>query len=452
MNFNIIAWTSWIMASVAGVVYLSYVMTAPDVDRTVFVPGPMTDGHHQIELACESCHGTEGFTDAEVLQNACIGCHGDALEEAKDDHPKSKFTDPRNADRLAVLDARYCVTCHVEHRPERTHAMGLTLPLDYCILCHEDVALDRPSHEGMAFDTCASAGCHNFHDNRALYEDFLVRHMDQPWLLSSRVTLLANFEAVASQIPGYPVDHYPMVQLAADNADTPADPGVLHEWAASSHAAAGVNCKACHQTDQGWQDSPSREMCGACHSEESRSFLLGKHGMRLAEENLLRELTPMAPGLARLPMKSDAHSKELGCISCHGAHEFDSRSASVDACMNCHDDDHSLAYEASPHAALVRAESLGQLPPGSGVTCATCHMPRIEKDYFWTFEHNLVQHNQSETMRPNEKMIRPVCQNCHGLSFSIDALADVELIKRNFKGQPNASIASVSMARERDER
>jgi hypothetical protein len=51
-------------------------------------------------------------------------------------------------------------------------------------------------------------------------------------------------------------------------------------------------------------------------------------------------------------------------------------------------------------------------------------MPRVE----WRDEDSgekriLVQHNQNETLEPAEKMIRPVCLHCHGLGFSIDALA-----------------------------
>ena len=99
--------------------------------------------------------------------------------------PKGLDWDPRNAERVAILDGRYCVTCHAEHRPERTGTMGLSLPGDYCYHCHEDVASERPTHVGLAFDSCASSGCHNFHDNRALYEDFLVQHGSQPWLLSA---------------------------------------------------------------------------------------------------------------------------------------------------------------------------------------------------------------------------------------------------------------------------
>ena len=155
--------------------YLTYQLYSDD--KSIFLPGNMTDGHYQIELACSSCH-TDAFGGGEVLQDACINCHGEELKIADDSHPKSKFTDPRNADRVAELDARACVTCHSEHNQEITHAMGVTLPDDFCVRCHLDISDDRPSHAGMEFNTCANAGCHNFHDNRGLYEDFLAKHLD----------------------------------------------------------------------------------------------------------------------------------------------------------------------------------------------------------------------------------------------------------------------------------
>ncbi len=46
-------------------------------------------------------------------------------------------------------------------------------------------------------------------------------------------------------------------------------------------------------------------------------------------------------------------------------------------------------------------------------------------------------------------MLRPVCLSCHGLQFSIDALADEALIERNFTGMPAVHIRSLEMARER---
>jgi len=38
---------------------------------------------------------------------------------------------------------------------------------------------------------------------------------------------------------------------------------------------------------------------------------------------------------------------------------------------------------------------------------------------------------------------------CHSLEFSIDALADPELIRRNFNGQPTKHIPSIDWALQR---
>ena len=58
----------------------------------------------------------------------------------------------------------------------------------------------------------------------------------------------------------------------------------------------------------------------------------------------------------------------------------------------------------------------------------------------------VVEHNQNLNLRPNEKMIRGVCLNCQGLAFSIDALADRELVSNAFAGKPRVRIESVEMA------
>jgi hypothetical protein len=71
-------------------------------------------------------------------------------------------------------------------------------------------------------------------------------------------------------------------------------------------------------------------------------------------------------------------------------------------------------------------------------------MPRCENEEGESF----VQHNQNDNLRPNEKMIRSVCINCHGVGFSIDSLADGELIEACFAGQPNHSIESLEMVKQ----
>lgn len=60
-------------------------------------------------------------------------------------------------------------------------------------------------------------------------------------------------------------------------------------------------------------------------------------------------------------------------------------------------------------------------------------------------------HNQNDSLRPNEKMIRPVCLDCHGLAFSLDALADTDLIDRNFAGKPEVHVESIEWAVRRAE-
>ena len=61
----------------------------------------------------------------------------------------------------------------------------------------------------------------------------------------------------------------------------------------------------------------------------------------------------------------------------------------------------------------------------------------------------LVQHNQSDNLRPGEKMLRPVCMNCHGLGFATDALADRTLVNNNFLGEPRTRIRSLDMVAQR---
>lgn len=168
---------------------------------------------------------------------------------------------------------------------------------------------------------------------------------------------------------------------------------------------------------------------------------MGKHGMRLKSG-----LSPMSPSLARLPMNQNVAHEQLNCISCHSDHRFDLKKAAVDSCLKCHSDKHSLNYKSSAHFTNwvkdIQSNTLTD-----GVSCATCHMPRVKK-----FGKVKVEHNQSATIRPNEKMLRTSCMKCHGLAFSMNALADPELIKNNFKGHPQMRVKSIDWAKRRDKK
>ena len=134
-------------------------------------------------------------------------------------------------------------------------------------------------------------------------------------------------------------------------------------------------CSECHVDAAGaWNEAVPMSACSECHTLEHQGFLASRHGMRIAES-----LSPMRPDDARRPMSEEAFGRDVDCNACHGSHLYDRHEAAADACLACHADEHSLAWEASPHAALWRAEVAGTSPEGSGVSCATCHLPTREE-------------------------------------------------------------------------
>lgn len=434
-----VLWTSWCCLTALGAGYLCLALPgdgAASPMSTAFLPGETTHGHHQIEMNCNICH----LPDGGVKDKSCIDCHSEDLKQSRDTHPARKFVDPTKAVLLQKLDAQNCLSCHVEHQEERTHAMGVTVPVDYCWHCHENVADDRPSHRGMAFSSCSNAGCHNYHDNTALYENFLSRHTGEPAILAEPQNPIRKFQQWLADSNGQSDK-----QLFEKDADAPLEwknPDISEAWADSPHAVKGVNCSGCH-TDSaavdayatGWTQTPNHESCVACHESEVGGFLEGKHGMRPAAG-----LSKMTPELARLPMHAAAAHKSLDCSACHDPHKPDLQFAAFEACRSCHDDQHSRSYEQSSHFQLWKQELAGETTAGSGVSCATCHMSR-DSD-------GIVNHNQNANLRPNEKMARTVCMNCHGLQFTLDALADADLKNNCYSTAPTASVKSLQMVKD----
>jgi len=332
-----VKWLLWIVLSLLAAIWLAYTMLSDNTDKTLFMPGPLSAGHHQLAEACDACH-IDAFGGGEVLQQACVDCHGKDRVKPFDSHPAKKFKDPRNADLLANINALQCVTCHTEHRPEITAKNGLTQPVDICFYCHQDVAKDRPSHEGMGYETCKDSGCHNFHNNRALYTDYLIKHLHEPPTLPEAVLPAKEFASVLDEVIDYPREKYPVVALSEKDIDASeplmVDAKIKADWLETAHARSGVNCTACHvyqprmeaeteaesssENPAQWTDHPDLAVCTSCHGVEVDRFMQGKHGMRLKQG-----LSPMTPAQARLPMKSKAAHEQLTCNSCHSGHRFD---------------------------------------------------------------------------------------------------------------------------------
>ncbi len=441
-SFSTLAWLVWIGALIALTIWITIRLNR-DNDPTaqlIFLPGPSTNGHHQIIQNCTACHNPVGGID----QNKCLTCHGTELEIAQDSHPRKKFTDPRNADRLQGLDALACITCHTEHQPGITSAMGVTLPVDYCYHCHADIGKERASHQGLPFSGCLSNGCHNYHDNRALNESFLAKHLSDKDFIENGTVPQRDFSQQWHQ--KHP-QKTPLQQLlAVTDSVHQVDKTIIEDWHASGHAQAGVSCADCHQRSADsaeipWTPKPNHTNCVRCHSHEVSGWQAGKHGMRTA-----LNLSPMTPADARLSMRAEVAHANLNCSSCHSSHRYDTVSAAAESCLTCHADEHSLAWKKSPHAqAWMESNKKSLSTQQAGANCATCHMPRMRDDS--DNARTFIEHNQNANLRPREAMVRSSCLHCHGLAFSLDALADDELVRRNFSGLPKQHVPSVDWVR-----
>ena len=93
--------------------------------------------------------------------------------------------------------------------------------------------------------------------------------------------------------------------------------------------------------------------------------------------------------------------------------------------------------ERNAERARWEAEGAGTGAPGTGVSCATCHLPRTI-DRLGDSPRVWVDHNQNGNLRPVDKMARSVCMSCHGLAFSLASLADRSVVDGNFSAKPRA--------------
>ncbi|MFY0659955.1 MAG: cytochrome c3 family protein [Shimia sp.] len=153
--------------------------------QTALAHGPLIAAHHGV--ACVACHSkTTGtvrqqlqaqvryvlglretpvdFGYASVGSDQCLACHARPNER----HPIYRFREPRFANAVAEVDARSCLGCHSEHRPQT-----VTADPTVCQTCHDDLKVkndpvDIPHVELVARKNWTSCmGCHDFHGNHA---------------------------------------------------------------------------------------------------------------------------------------------------------------------------------------------------------------------------------------------------------------------------------------------
>ena len=223
---------------------------------------------------------------------------------------------------------------------------------------------------------------------------------------------------------------------------------ITQQWQVSAHALNKVNCTSCHQNTETKEfvAIPTQESCQSCHESAVDTFLLGKHGIRTLEGE-----TPLTPAMAHIPMKRDALGKQMTCNSCHDVHTVNTMQAAVDSCLTCHNDTHSLNYENSKHAQNVLSSSLPR-PIAEQVTCTTCHLPRTGREKADGTSIVSVNHNNTYTLKPRNRMVGEVCMNCHGVEYSYNSIFDDELVEANFDRPPTLAHQSFDLMRAAEQR
>ncbi|MEM9804356.1 MAG: cytochrome c3 family protein [Cyanobacteria bacterium P01_D01_bin.56] len=223
---------------------------------------------------------------------------------------------------------------------------------------------------------------------------------------------------------------------------------ITSQWRTSAHALNDINCSSCHENKETkeFMASPNHESCQSCHEQSVETFLLSKHGIRLLEGK-----SPLSPSMARIPMNHDAMDKQMNCNSCHNVHSANTIEASVDACLTCHNDNHSLNYKNSKHAQLF-SDSQALPRPGAGaVSCSTCHLPRVTHGDGDSSTVK-VNHNNTYNLKPQDRMVGDVCMNCHGVEYSYNSIFDPELVEANFDRPPTLEMETFDLMRAAEER
>ena len=182
-------------------------------------------------------------------------------------------------------------------------------------------------------------------------------------------------------------------------------PGIVADWKASAHAAAGVSCDACHGDKHTTIDDtqnaviPTPDTCAPCHKEQVEQFKRGKHAKAWEAMKAMPTFhwQPMAftegmkgcGGCHKIGLKTDAELKELiktkpgygvaSCDSCHTRHLFSKAEAlQPQACQTCHMGfDHAQweMYSSSKHGVRFLMKQ-GKIIPDSvpAPSCQSCHI------------------------------------------------------------------------------
>ncbi|MCB2222545.1 MAG: nitrate reductase [Actinobacteria bacterium] len=139
-------------------------------------------------------------------------------------------------------------------------------------------------------------------------------------------------------------------------------PGIVEQYGHSTMAAANVECRDCHEVDQGYPGStahegtwvlasPTSAMCEQCHPAETRQYLASRHGIpayvaMTGTDGLSADLLAMYEAIPEGGFAPDKERNalfamegpEITRFACEGCHNIGRPAAdgSVGECQQCH--------------------------------------------------------------------------------------------------------------------
>jgi len=294
-----------------------------------------------------------------------------------------------------------------------------------------------------------------------------------------RSVILLSMGLVAVGLLGaVPANAAPFTPAQCIACHTDLSPGLVAQYDQGAMSSAGVTCVSCHGDDhEAISDAEGRvpaSTCAqaGCHPEQYDEFAhkdatgayVNKHAIGWTRMTAAARYKVM-PEAQRYEMCERCHNVgyvspdgSVGkCDSCHTRHVFSAEEAmEPPACGTCHmgpDHEQIDMWEKSKHGVVYGTEKEREGgDPGRAPSCATCHMPEMEKGSGQPLTHDVSTNltigtvgqgarlsgiplpvpmrviTQSDFDGRRSKMVA-VCGECHARSFVLKNLEGADAIK-----------------------
>jgi hypothetical protein len=63
-----------------------------------------------------------------------------------------------------------------------------------------------------------------------------------------------------------------------------------------------------------------------------------------------------------------------------------------------------------------------------------------------------VNHNNTYTLLPRDRMVAEVCMNCHGMEYAYQSIFDDEMVEANFNRLPTLEMETFELVRKLEQR